>query len=120
MSTRYRSGGRLRIDRWPVPEESPTLVKLALVGVLDVDTVTELCDTTASMMAAGKRHLRLDLSGVRSCDNAGLYTLLGVQSALRCMGGSLTLVRPSLPVYSGLTASRLHLRLVVAPTGSAM
>ncbi|WP_030261382.1 STAS domain-containing protein [Streptomyces violens] len=111
---------RVRIERWPVPAGSPTLAKLAVVGVLDGDSVSGLCDATAAVMAGGKRHLRLDLSGVTSCDNAGLYTLLGVQSALRSMGGSLVLLRPSMTVHSGLRAARLHLRLVIAPPGSVM
>ncbi|POX36532.1 hypothetical protein C3486_33150 [Streptomyces sp. Ru73] len=120
MLLRTRTDRRVRIEQWPVPAGSPTLAKLAVVGVLDGESVTELCDATATVMAGGTRHLRLDLSGVTSCDNAGLYTLLGVQSALRSMSGSLVLVRPSLCVHAGLRAARLHLRLVIAPPGSVM
>ncbi|MFJ9086898.1 MULTISPECIES: STAS domain-containing protein [unclassified Streptomyces] len=67
-------------------EQYSVLVQLAdvilrLAGELDYLTAPTLCDTVAHIMAAGHRHLFLDLSAITWCDNASLYTLLGIRSA---------------------------------------
>ncbi|MBT2401816.1 STAS domain-containing protein [Streptomyces sp. ISL-100] len=90
-------------------------VRLLLARELDGATVPRLCDTVVDVMADGKRHLVLDLSAITWCDNASLYTLLGIRSALQHADGSLTLSAASSAIRRALDRSGLCLRLPLTP-----
>ncbi len=68
------------------------IARLRLFGELDRDTVQELCDRVIAAVGCGRRSVVIDLSSVTWCDNASLFTLLGVHRALQCTGGGLRLV----------------------------
>ncbi|WP_327668118.1 MULTISPECIES: STAS domain-containing protein [unclassified Streptomyces] len=84
-------------------------VILRLAGELDYLTAPTLCDTVARIMAAGHRHLFLDLSAIVWCDSASLYTLLGIRSALQDADGSLTVTAASPAIHHALDSTGLHL-----------
>ncbi|MFJ8955332.1 STAS domain-containing protein [Streptomyces sp. NPDC102381] len=84
-------------------------VVLQLAGELDYLTAPTLCDTVAHLMAAGHRHLFLDLSAITWCDNASLYTLLGIRTALQHADGTLTVTATSPAIRQALTRTGLRL-----------
>ncbi|MDG4856914.1 STAS domain-containing protein [Streptomyces sp. T-3] len=81
---------------------------LSLMGELDADTVSAVCDATVSVMSSGGRRIVVDLSGVTLCDNASLYTLLGIRHALRHAAGELTLIAASESVRLALRRTGLQ------------
>ncbi|MFH8347631.1 STAS domain-containing protein [Streptomyces sp. NPDC018045] len=89
--------------------------ELGLVGELDVRTVRLLCDAAVAHLRSGRRQLRLDLSGITWCDNASLYTLLGVRGAVHAAQGSLELTVTSETVERALVRTGVGPRLVPYP-----
>ncbi|KUN02051.1 hypothetical protein AQI95_28635 [Streptomyces yokosukanensis] len=89
-------------------------VLLRLAGDLDYATIPALCDTVVDIMSDGKRHLVLDLSKITWCDNASLYTLLGIRSALQHADGSLALTAASPAIHQALERTSLNPRLPLA------
>lgn len=81
---------------------------LWLAGELDTGSSPALCELTSEVLAEGSRHLVMDLSAVTRCDNASLFTLLGILQAIHQTGGSLTLANPSQPVELALSRSVLR------------
>ncbi|WJV47195.1 STAS domain-containing protein [Streptomyces flavofungini] len=94
---------------------TPTLphyvMTLTLDGELDTRSTPALCALTSQVLAEGSRHLTLDLAAVTHCDNASLFTLLGIRQAIHHAGGSLTLANPSHVVQLALAHSNLRDRL---------
>ncbi|WP_327352766.1 STAS domain-containing protein [Streptomyces sp. NBC_01304] len=86
-------------------------ITFALSGELDSGSVSVLCNETSTAMAAGSRHVMLDLSRVTRCDNASLYTILGIRHALQHAGGSLTLTAPTVVVRDAVEGSGLGVLL---------
>ncbi|WP_328291389.1 STAS domain-containing protein [Kineococcus sp. NBC_00420] len=72
-----------------------TMSVVHLVGELDIDTSGLLAAVVAGQIERGHVDLRLDLSGVRFCDLAGLYALRAALRDLQEAGGRLRLLRPS-------------------------
>ncbi|UNO38531.1 STAS domain-containing protein [Streptomyces sp. MST-110588] len=91
---------------------------LRLSGELDAGTVRALCDAVVETMAGGSCRVALDLSLITWCDNASLYSLLGVHGALRSADGGLTLTAASTPVRVALCRTGLHLRLPLDTSGT--
>lgn len=92
---------------------------LAVCGEMDAASVSALSDATCRALAEGRRRLRLDLSAVTSCDNASLYTILGVWHALHTAGGGLTLTAPSTVVQAAVRNSRIARLLPLTQTPDA-
>ncbi|GAA2274891.1 hypothetical protein GCM10010145_51390 [Streptomyces ruber] len=107
---------RLVIHDIPVAEGR--IARLRLFGELDRDTVQDLCDRVVDVVVGGGRSsVVLDVSSITWCDNASLFTLLGIHSALQCTGGGLTLVSVGSPVGRALDRTGLHRRLSVDSRG---
>ncbi|MFH8410915.1 STAS domain-containing protein [Streptomyces sp. NPDC018019] len=94
------------------------VTELQLVGELDVRTVRLLCEATVTHLKTGQRRLRLDLSGVTWCDDASLYTLLGIRSAVHAAQGHLELTAASETVDRALTRTGVGLQLRPCPGAS--
>ncbi|GAA2281173.1 hypothetical protein GCM10010145_60680 [Streptomyces ruber] len=72
--------------------------RLRLSGELHRDTVQGLCDQVVMVLSGGgRRSVVVDVSSVTWCDNASLFTLLGIHRALQSTGGGLRLVAGSRP-----------------------
>ncbi|MGW5868622.1 STAS domain-containing protein [Streptomyces sp. NPDC055239] len=81
---------------------------LALTGELDTDSIPALCELTSKVLTEGSRHLIMDLTGVTRCDDASLFTVLGIRQAVHHAGGSLILANPSPSVQNTLARSALR------------
>nr|WP_040563719.1 STAS domain-containing protein [Kineosphaera limosa] len=64
-------------------------------GDIDALSAPALQERLEMYVAAGQRHLVLDLSGVPFMDSTGLGVLVGVLRLARAHGGSMRLVAPS-------------------------
>jgi len=60
------------------------------------------------MVAAGIRHLTLDLGGVRAIDSMGIGLLVSVHNSLRKSGGELKLIHVSRDILALLQAMRIN------------
>jgi anti-sigma B factor antagonist len=65
---------------------------VCVVGEVDVYTAPQLRERLSDLVAAGERHLVVDLSGVDFLDSTGLGVLVGGLNRVRGHGGSLALV----------------------------
>ncbi|MEU6961344.1 STAS domain-containing protein [Streptomyces chrestomyceticus] len=99
--------------------EAGGATELGVVGELDVRTVRLLCDATVAHLKSGHRRLRLDLSGITWCDNASLYTLLGIRGAVHAAQGSLELAVASETVERALVRTGVGPRLAPCPGTSS-
>lgn len=72
-----------------------TSVLLRPTGALDADSSAELRPQLAAAFSAGVTSIVVDLSGVTSCDQAGLGVLAGAARYLRKKGGALVVVHAS-------------------------
>lgn len=89
-----------RLNIRDLPDAQDRTARLHLSGELHRDTVRELCSRVVAVLASGGRHsVTLDVSSLTWCDNAGLYTLLGIHRALTSTGGSLRLVTGNHPIH---------------------
>ncbi|MFJ9036897.1 STAS domain-containing protein [Streptomyces sp. NPDC102406] len=89
---------------------------VALTGELDALTSAELREAVAGLAVRRERpaHLLLDLTGVTHCDNASLYTLLGICQALHLVGITVTLTNVGGPVLERIRSNSLDQRLPLA------
>jgi anti-anti-sigma factor len=90
-----------------------TIVRLH--DALDAATAPALRERLIGGLHPGTRLLILDLSGVPSCDSAGLAVLVGAQRHARRLGLTLRLVAPSVPVAKLLRRTGLDRNLTVCP-----
>ncbi|GAA3082553.1 STAS domain-containing protein [Streptomyces rectiviolaceus] len=69
-------------------QASPYAVMICLSGELDSHTTVLLSEVIAQTASRRDDHTRLllDLSALTYCDNAGLFTLLGICQALNAVG----------------------------------
>ena len=67
---------------------------LTLSGEADLTTVAELTDALSAQLAAGARHLTVDLSRLRFADSAVIRELVLAGRTLKDRGGGLALARP--------------------------
>lgn len=96
-----------RLSIQPILTADGLVVALSLSGELDAATGTALCDLTVTVMSHGTRHLDMDLAAVTRCDNASLYTILGIRHALAQAGGSLVITAMSPAVCAALAHTGL-------------
>lgn len=73
-----------------ITETDPAVVRVA--GEIDIFTAPTLRRILLDLVAAGSRHLILDLDGVDFIDSAGLNVLASVLNQTRARSGSLRLV----------------------------
>jgi anti-anti-sigma factor len=88
------------------------ITEVQLTG-LDLDAAPELRERLIDVLHGGTELLILDLSGVSSCDAAGLAVLIGTQRRARLLGAALRLVAPSLPVRQVLRSTGLERSLTI-------
>ena len=62
----------------------------------------------AGMVAAGIRHLTLDLAAVRAIDSVGIGLLVSVHNSLRKAGGELKLIHVSKDILALFHAMRIN------------
>ena len=89
-----------------VSEEGPFPV-LSVVGEIDVFTAPLFKQAVVNLVAAGHRHLFLDLRGVTFMDSSGFGALLGATKRLRPEGGSLNLIGCNRTIQRMLHLTRL-------------
>lgn len=75
--------------------QQPPVTVAVLGGELDLATAPELFDTVTERIAAGDRHVVLDLSGLTFCDSAGLSLFVRLQRQLDEVGGQMALAAPT-------------------------
>ena len=76
---------------------------LTLSGEADLTTVAELTDALSAQLAAGARHLTVDLSRLRFADSAVIRELVLAGRTLKDRGGGLALARPQPGVARALS-----------------
>jgi anti-sigma B factor antagonist len=76
---------------------------LTLSGEADITTVAELSDALSAQLAAGARHLTVDLSRLRFADSAVIRALVLADRRLKDRGGGLALVHPQPGVARALS-----------------
>lgn len=99
------------------PEASPpaTSAIVRLDGALDIAAAAALRERLAGLLHPGIRLLVLDLSGVPSCDSAGLAVLVGAERRARVLGIVMRLAAPSAPVARLLRLTGLDRNLTIDP-----
>jgi anti-anti-sigma factor len=86
-----------------------------LRGALDFGAAKELRERLIDVLHRDANPLILDLSGVRSCDEAGLAVLIGTQRRARLLGSVVLLAAPSVPVAELLRSTGLHRHFTICP-----
>ena len=76
---------------------------LMLSGEADLTTVAELTEALSAQLAAGARHLTVDLSRLRFADSAVIRELVLADRRLKDRGGGLALARPQPAVARALS-----------------
>ena len=90
-----------------------TIVRLR--GALDGAAAPALRERLIGVLHPGMSLLVLDLSGVPSCDPAGLAVLIGTQRRARLLGIVVRLAAPSLPVAKLLRLTGLDRSFTICP-----
>jgi anti-sigma B factor antagonist len=81
---------------------------LVVRGEIDVFTAPLFKQAVVNLVAAGQRHLFLDMSEVAFMDSSGFGALLGATKRLRPEGGSLNLVGCNRTIERMLHLTRLN------------
>lgn len=89
-----------------VSDESPHPV-LVVAGEIDVFTAPLFKQAVVNVVAAGHRHLFIDLRGVTFMDSSGFGALLGATKRVRPDGGSLSLIGCNRTIQRMLHLTRL-------------
>lgn len=93
-------------------------IQLALVGELDLATMSMLDQELDRLDASGQRVI-LDLRRLQFVDSSGLHALLRVDRRMQETGGSLTIIRGPRPVERLFNLTGLDTRLhIVDPDDS--
>jgi anti-sigma B factor antagonist len=85
----------------------PPFPVLVVTGEIDVFTAPLFKQAVVNLVAAGHRHLFLDLSGVTFMDSSGFGALLGATKRLRPDGGTLNLIGCNRTIKRMLHLTRL-------------
>lgn len=94
--------------------------RLRVRGELDLHTSTELSQVLSAQLAAGHRHVCVDLSGLTFCDASGLNTLLAAHRAHQAVAGTLTIAEGYSRQFARLLCiTELDRVLLVVPKPSA-
>jgi anti-anti-sigma factor len=102
-------------DRRPAAGLAAARTIVRLGGALDFAAAPALRERLIGMLHPGTRLLILDLSRVRSCDQAGLAVLIGIQRRARQHGIVMRLAAPSPPVAKLLRLTGLDRSLTTCP-----
>lgn len=95
-------------------EQQGLLTVLTVDGDLDMETVVELREAVLEQLAAGRRHLVLDLDAVSFMDSTGLGVLVAVNKRVRAANGTVRLVCQQKRVLDLLRLTGLHRLFVIA------
>ena len=99
----------------PVPGQAVgTIVRLG--GDLDIATAPALRERLHGMLRPGTRLLIIDLSGVSSCEVAGLAVLIGTQRRAAARGITVRLAAPGPQVAELLRVTGLDRNLMICAT----
>lgn len=80
---------------------------LIVVGEVDIRTAPQLRERISQLLAAGSRHLLLDLQGVDFVDSTALSVMVGAHKQLGRDGGRLAIVCSREPVLRVLAVTGL-------------
>lgn len=89
---------------------------LHVAGEIDMATAPQVRQHAVAMVADGRRHLVLDLTGVDFCDSTGLGVLVAIVKRVRTAGGDLRLVSDDRRFNELLVLTRLDRVFDVHPT----
>lgn len=81
---------------------------LDLVGEIDVYTAPQFKEAVNSMLAAGHKHLIINMAGVTYMDSSGFGALLSATKRLRPQGGTVNLVQCNSAIDRILRITRLN------------
>lgn len=109
-------GVALNLSQRTVRARVSESVVLTVAGRLDVETAPTLRERFIDLLAAGQRHLILDLNGVRFLDATGLGVLVGGLTRTRQAGGSLRLVCTQQSVLDVFRVTGLDRAFSIEPT----
>lgn len=68
---------------------------IRVTGRVDANTAPQFDDELKEHIAAGHKHLVLEMDGTDFLSSAGARALISAQKALKAKGGQLTLAQPS-------------------------
>ena len=80
---------------------------LDVAGEIDVYTAPQFKEAVNGIMAAGQKHLIIDMGNVTYMDSSGFGTLLSATRRLRPQGGTINLVRCNASIDRILRITRL-------------
>ncbi|MEU6174420.1 STAS domain-containing protein [Streptantibioticus parmotrematis] len=80
---------------------------LLVTGELDLVTSPGVRQQVHEAVAAGRRDLVLDLSGVRFCDSSGVGVLIAARRLMRSCAGRLRIVLPAKGAADGSHVNRV-------------
>jgi anti-anti-sigma factor len=106
---------RVAADASPTARR-PACTVAEVRGALDVTTTQALRERLFGALAPGVRLLVIDLSGVSSCDVAGLAVLIGTQHRARVHGITVRLAAAGRQVAELLRATGLDRGLTICAT----
>jgi len=98
------------------PAEQPSVAVLRLRGRLDMLSAGSVRERLREVVAGGRHHLVVDLSGVSFVDSSGLSALISGLKQSRQAGGDLRLVNPAQQARLVLQVTALD--RVMRPYGS--
>jgi len=81
---------------------------LDVAGEIDVYTAPQFKDAVNSILAAGQKHLLINMAKVTYMDSSGFGTLLSATKRLRPEGGTVNLVRCNSAIDRILKITRLN------------
>lgn len=99
-----------------VVDHHETCIVITLRGDLRIDTTAGLRDRLLPMLRHATRPVIFDLSGVASCDAAGLALLVGAQRRAKLHGIRVTLAGPQSKVGKLLRSTGLHRIFTIYPS----
>lgn len=92
---------------------------VVLSGESDASVVAESTATLTMQIAAGARHLTVDLSGLRFADSVSTQTFVQADRALKADGGTMELVAPQPAVARVLSLLGVNQSITVRPGTTA-
>jgi anti-anti-sigma factor len=110
-----------------VPSQAPAEISLTVLrlpaytiaglrGALDISTAPALRERLLGMLSPGVKQLTIDLSGVSSCDVAGLAVLIGTQRRATVRGITVRLAAPGPQIAELLRITGLDRSLTICAT----
>lgn len=81
---------------------------LDVVGEIDVYTAPQFKEAVNGILAAGEKHLLINMAGVTYMDSSGFGTLLSATKRLRPEGGTVGLIKCNTAIDRILKITRLN------------